>query len=51
VLDDIDREIDDVRRVVWGATKAQVKTLREALGEIREALSEITGDESTDEDD
>jgi hypothetical protein len=50
-LDDIDREIDDVTRVVWGATKAHVKTLREALGEIREALSEITGDESTDEDD
>jgi hypothetical protein len=49
-LDEIDSEIDDATRPVWGATKAQVKTLRDALGEIHEALAEIAGEESDEEE-
>jgi hypothetical protein len=50
-LEKVDNDIDDVTRPLWGATKNQVKTLQEALGEMREALSAVAGDETSEEED
>jgi hypothetical protein len=49
-LDSLEGEIDEVTRVLWGATAAEVATLRTALSEIIEVLSQGAEDESEDDD-
>jgi hypothetical protein len=50
-LSPIDMELDEVSRSVWGASSAEMSVLREALGEIREALAQVKGDEDGEEED
>ena len=50
-LSELDVELDEATRPVWGASSAEISALREALGEIREALAQAKGEEDEEDDD
>jgi hypothetical protein len=50
-LSELDIEIDEVSRPIWGASSSEMNILQEALGEIREALAQVIGDEDDEEED
>jgi len=46
----VELEIDEITRSLWGASVAEVKTLRSALSEIIEVLSQVAKSEDEDDD-
>jgi hypothetical protein len=50
-LSGLDVELDDATKSIWDATSAEVSILREALGEIREALAQTKNESDDDEED
>ncbi len=49
-LNEVEREIDEATRPVWKASAKQVEELRDALGEIREALAQLTSDGAAEDE-
>jgi hypothetical protein len=51
ILSELDVELDEATRSIWGASSAEISSLREALGEIREALSQTKNESDEEEED
>ncbi|HWE84569.1 MAG TPA: N-6 DNA methylase [Terracidiphilus sp.] len=50
-LSGLDVELDEAARSIWGASSGEMSVLREALGEIREALSQAKSESEEDAED
>jgi hypothetical protein len=50
ILSGLDVELDEATRSIWGASASEIAVLREALGEIREALAQTKGESDEDEE-